>query len=213
MRTRTFLLALFVVLLPRLVHADTISENFSTGPFDSQDGRVTLLVAGFDPALGTLTAVTASFSGPFMTEIPMGSDGGPFSFEVDLGVNSGDTPLAFFFGILTGEPNGNVVVSDMVDENGTPMSSSAVLSEATGVNTDPFSFAFIAPQDKISSTGFTGSVAFTYTPNAPTPPPVAATPEPSSIALLGTGLLGVAGLVRRRRVECRGESCGSPARC
>ncbi len=34
--------------------------------------------------------------------------------------------------------------------------------------------------------------------NAPLTAPVAATPEPSSFALLGTGLLGVAGMVKRR---------------
>lgn len=40
-----------------------------------------------------------------------------------------------------------------------------------------------------------GTLTYNYTPTAV---PVAATPELSSIALLGTGLLGVAGIVKRR---------------
>ena len=38
-----------------------------------------------------------------------------------------------------------------------------------------------------------GTLTYNYTPTA-----VAATPEPSSVALLGTGMLGLAGMMRKR---------------
>ena len=44
--------------------------------------------------------------------------------------------------------------------------------------------------------GATLSITYDYT--AAPPPPAAATPEPSSIVLLGSGVLSLAGLVRRR---------------
>ena len=46
----------------------------------------------------------------------------------------------------------------------------------------------------INSTFGTETVTYNYTPT----PPVSVTPEPSSFALLGTGILGIAGVLKRR---------------
>ena len=51
-----------------------------------------------------------------------------------------------------------------------------------------------------NETPITSAFAFSFAPNTDTgTPPATVTPEPSSFALLGTGFLGVAGLVSRRR--------------
>lgn len=51
--------------------------------------------------------------------------------------------------------------------------------------------------------GYTGqsSVTAPGTWVVPDPPPAAVTPEPSAILLLGTGMLGVAGIIRRKILE------------
>jgi hypothetical protein len=49
------------------------------------------------------------------------------------------------------------------------------------------------------ATTATGTVSIAYTYDTAAPPPPTGTPEPASLALMGTGVLGIAAVLRRRR--------------
>ncbi len=163
-------------------HADTITQTYSeefsyASAYPPIGSAVTL--AGFNPALGTLNSISGTFSG---------TEASSHGIALNLNTPSG----ASFVGYESQLPQDEAPSAGPVSAGGSITDPYSVLS---AVSTGPVDFAFFVngfDGGSVSGT-LVGTVTYDYTPNA-----VAATPEPSSIALLGTGLLGVAGVVRKR---------------
>ncbi len=174
-------LAFVAFVIPAVSHADTLTQTLrQTYTGVSSTVEDTGGIAQFDPALGTLNSVTQTLAGTivFTPTSPSGS----FTF----GVNGQGTPITTLLAFTSG---GDINVS---------ATSGPTLEEATDqfgqqYTIEPFDLAITG--GTLSSVGsVTDTFTFNYTPSA-----VAATPEPTSFALLGTGLLGMAGVLRRRR--------------
>ena len=162
-------------------HADTLTQTLQqTYSGVSSTVEDTGGIALFDPALGTLTSVTQTLAGEILFSPTSASASYTFN------VNGPETPITTLL-TFTGSQNLNISVT-----------SGPTLEELT----DQFGQQYvIEPFDLditggvLSSTGpVTDTFTFTYTPA------VAATPEPSSLALLGTGIFGIglAGTLKRR---------------
>ena len=142
-------------------------------------------IAHFDPALGTLNSVTQSLTGDF-TFTPS-APGASYEFNV----NGPDTPIqTLIYGYGT-DHNFDVSVTT---EGPTG------LEESTDIygpqyTIEPFDILVDGGVLQVSGP-ITDSFTFNYTPTA-----TAVTPEPASYLLLGTGLLGVVGVLRRRAVQ------------
>jgi PEP-CTERM motif len=128
------------------------------------------------------------------------------SFAFELGFGSGAS--------FVRSTNADGLDFDLPD-NGEPPSSSAfatidhqsdLLHWSGGtvgfIGRAPFAFSIDVPDDLALSNPY-GANSFTLrqTPNAPASSPV---PEPTSLAFLGVGLLGMAGVARRTRSVVRG---------
>ena len=134
----------------------------------------------FDTSLGTLNSISLTLTG---TATYLGT------MNVDI-----------FADIVPASNPGNGL---MFTERGSSSSGSFTIS-ATGQDSSPFDLAFFQGTGTQALSLYfnrstdvnnaSGSLTYNYTPAAP----VAVTPEPSSLALLGTGILGVAGVVRKR---------------
>lgn len=209
------------------------ADSYSvTGSFPSTSTDFTDLslspVAQFNTSLGTLTGVTIELnaSGASQTSITQNADvSGTFTFTElsDITLGSTDSSLNTAIGSL-GESlsysNGPITLGAGQTDNlgtvnltGTPSTkdiSSAYFSLFEGPGdlsfdaTSSSGYSFIGGGNNQTATitnADIGGITVTYDYSVPPPPSVV--PEPGTLVLFGTGLLLMAGLVRRKFHQSR----------
>lgn len=153
-------------------HADTLTYNLTSSFADGGSVKGTL----------TLDNTTGLFTAADFTAAGFPISNGTFTVIFDQGP---DLVSGYDLDVV---PPG---YGPELEFDFSPASFVKYNSGAIGVNSFYFNSGIVYDNS------FAQSTSVTLQP-AVTPPSSAVTPEPSSIALLGTGMLGVAGVVRKR---------------
>jgi hypothetical protein len=170
----------FVLAAAAFAHADEMELFLLFESSTSTSGTSEIVNAGsvdlFNPSLGTLTSIDFFvFGDAIFNNSP--------AFFIGLGLDP-DSPFPLS---ITGSASmGGLFHFSAI---GT-LSSSSYLNMFEGTGTTDL---FLSFNSEVTSALGEGDVLYNYTPAAP--PPV---PEPSSLALLGTGILAFAGAARHK---------------
>ena len=182
MRLRTFAAALVTAFSFSAAHADTLT----TYTVENQAGTSSLGSLTLDETLGTITNLT-------LTSNPGGTfSGAPLTYAFDIYLDEYVSTFSDAGFGLQFEIPGSTLVGYAPAANSGCATASYLCDYLANVYAGSVPTGGITPAPGPIST-FEGNLVAT-TANS-------VTPEPSTFALLGTGLLSVAGLARRRRAK------------
>jgi hypothetical protein len=174
--------------------SDQFALSLGTGSFVGLDG--TNDVNSISGAVGTLFPATVFVTFPLTTDPSLNLD------MIAAGIDpSTDCPVGPASGQICTPASG---LLHMLNLQNTALGSDAswvvtgVTSDGLSSWTAIFTAQFLVPYQTVLGDIASGQAIYAYSATVDVTPDVSPTPEPGTLVMLGSGLLGVAGLIRRK---------------